>query len=728
MKRALLFALLAVPSIAGAQDLVLDEAVPADAAPYFEVPFTVPAGTVEIEVRHDDMSDANILDWGLRDPDGFRGWGGGNTEPAIVGESAASRSYVPGAIAAGEWAVLIGQALVTEAPARYHVEIFFRTTPTLAPQPERAPYTASAALRTGPAWFAGDFHVHSRESGDAHPTLDEIATFARSRGLDFVELSEHNVVSQLDFVNDAQSRHPELLLIPGIEVTTYWGHANAIGATEWIDFRVESGVEASIDTVLASADAQGAAFSINHPVLDLGMQCLGCAWDLDADPSRVHAVELQNGAYSITGTIFYRNALRFWDQLLANGGHVAAIGGSDDHRAGTGMGTLDSAIGSPTTMVYAEELSVAAIVEAVRAGRTVVKLEAPGDPMVELTAGALLVGDTIEDRTAELRARVTGGQGATIFFVRNGRALDPIEVDADPFEAALPITAPGGDDDDRYRVQLELDGRPRVVTSHVWIRATGEPIVMDAGTPDAGTGSTPSGCGCRAVSTRGGEIVWPLVLLLVLRRRPRRGSARAVTFPCDTDQRPCSIERRTMGRVRRVPIPRSHPRPEPHAGRSRHDDVLDRAGRRARRLSGEARAPLRYRRARRRDDRAAHRAGSRVEAVPCGDAVGDLRVARPGDPGRRRHLRRILRDPRRRARAGRGAAHATPAPGADGAARARLRAQRRAILEHVRRLERAGERARARDARGGARRTRGRGRAHGHASGERVARAPRSVE
>src|SRR5690606_8035217 len=118
----------------------------------------------EIEVRHDDLSEANILDWGLRDPDGFRGWGGGNTEPAIVGEQAASRSYLPGPIAAGEWAVLIGQARIAETPARYRIEIVFRTTPTLAPQPERSPY-APVALRAGPAWFAGDFHVHSRESG-----------------------------------------------------------------------------------------------------------------------------------------------------------------------------------------------------------------------------------------------------------------------------------------------------------------------------------------------------------------------------------------------------------------------------------------------------------------------------------------------------------------------------------------------------------------------------------
>ncbi len=519
MRRALVLALLLVPASASAQDIVLDADVPADATPYFEVPFTVPAGVAEIEITHDDGSDQNILDWGLRDPNGFRGWGGGNTEPAIVGAEAASRSYLRGPIAEGEWAVLIGQAKVESAPAHYHIEITFRPAPTLEPQTERRPYATADALSSGPRWFAGDFHVHSRESGDASPTLDAIADFARSRGLDFVELSDHNVVSQLDYIDDAQSRYPDLLFVPGVEVTTYWGHANAIGATSFIDFAVQSGTDVSIDTIVAATEAQGAAFSINHPVLDLGNQCIGCAWDLDVDASHLDAIELQNGAYSITGSLFYRSAVRFWEARLGTGAHVAAIGGSDDHSAGTNTGALSSPIGSPTTMVYAEELSAEAIVRAVQAGRTVVKLEGPGDPMVELTAGDAMIGDTVTDRTVELTARVTGGMGATIAFVQNGRALDPIAVDADPFETTLTVSAPPGDSDDRYRVELQIDGRPRAVTSHLYVQATGEPP-QDAGADGGPEAPAGGGCSCRV---QAGSSETPALLvalaLLVLRRR-----------------------------------------------------------------------------------------------------------------------------------------------------------------------------------------------------------------
>src|SRR5687767_11751642 len=76
----------------------IDGTVPADGE-FFLLPFDVPAGTVEIEIRHDDLSDENILDWGLFEPDGkFRGYGGGNEEPAVVGLDAASRSYLAGPI------------------------------------------------------------------------------------------------------------------------------------------------------------------------------------------------------------------------------------------------------------------------------------------------------------------------------------------------------------------------------------------------------------------------------------------------------------------------------------------------------------------------------------------------------------------------------------------------------------------------------------------------------
>ncbi len=518
---------IAAPSRAEAQTPIVLDATIAEATPrYFAVPFTVPEGTREIEVRHDDMSAMNILDWGLADPMRFRGWGGGNSENAVVSVDAASRSYYPGAIPAGTWLLLIGQAKIVERPARYHVEITLRTTPTLTAQPERRAYADAPALSTGPRWYAGDFHVHSRESGDASPTLDAVADYAHAHGLDFVELSEHNTTSQLELYAAAQARHTDVLFLPGIEVTTYGGHANAIGARQWVDFRIGSTDPAvTIQNIASAIDSQGALFALNHPMLELGDLCTGCAWTHVEPAGSVRAIEIENGQYSVTGRLFLTQTVAFWERYLSRGEHVAPIGGSDDHSAGNDHGMFSSPIGGPTTMVYATELSAPAIIAGVRAGRTVVKLQGAGDPMVDLRAGESMLGDTVRSTRATLRATVTRGVGASISFVQNGLPREPVTVTSDPFTATLDVDAPPGDVDDRWRCELTVDGRPRVITGHIWVAATGAPTPVDAGRDASTTPTTPSsdGCGCRSGATPRGSFASVMVFAaLAFARRRRR--------------------------------------------------------------------------------------------------------------------------------------------------------------------------------------------------------------
>lgn len=163
------------------QTLTFDGAVMEDGLDHEFIEFDVPAGTAEIQIDHDDLADEDILDWGLDDPSGFRGWGGGNTEPAIVNELAASRSYLAGPMSPGKWRVVIGKAKIAGGSADYHVVVTLRDTATLPPD-GRTPYSPAKALSEERRYYAGDLHVHSRESGDASPSVDEICTFARSQG------------------------------------------------------------------------------------------------------------------------------------------------------------------------------------------------------------------------------------------------------------------------------------------------------------------------------------------------------------------------------------------------------------------------------------------------------------------------------------------------------------------------------------------------------------------
>lgn len=517
---------LSCPSWAAETVLDLSGAVPDDTLRHFFVDFDVPAGTKELEISHDDLSEDNILDWGLVDEKGaFRGWGGGNTENAVVAEQAASRSYLPGPITAGKWRVVVGKAKIKQKPASFSLKVTLRDTPTLAPQTARKKYAAPAPLSTETRWYAGDFHVHSIESGDAQPPLDEIAVFAKSRKLDFVMLSDHNTVSQLDFYAEAQKKHPTLLFLPGVEFTTYWGHANAIGATTYVDDKTELPGN-SIGAAAKAFHAQGALLSINHPTLTLGDACIGCGWEHDLPVDQLDAVEIATGKFGV----LTQSAVLYWDDLCAKGRHLAAIGGSDDHKAGVDESPTQSPIGSPTTLVYAKALSVQGIIDAVKTGRTVVKLFGPEDPMIELSSSAAPTGDTISAKQTKLSATITGGVGYMARFVKNGQAEPEVEIDSDPFVLELSASAPASGED-RYRVEVTEGSLRHTVTSHLWL--TKADPSADAGPGGAGGGGgggseaggdDDSGCGCGVA--RGTLLGWLAALglglaALALRRKNR---------------------------------------------------------------------------------------------------------------------------------------------------------------------------------------------------------------
>ncbi len=461
--------------------------VPQDGPEHFYVPFDVPAGTVEIEVAHTDNSDTNILDWGVYDETGkWRGYGGGNTEDAIIGVAASSRSYMIGPINAGTWNVDIGKAKIIDWPEHYTIDVTYRTAPTLPPQTMRTPYTPRPAIKTGARWYAGDFHSHSMESGDAKPEIADMITFARSKGLDFIELSDHNTISQLDFY--AANAVPDILLVPGVEFTTYHGHANGIGATGWVDHKI--GLDgATIDAAVSAFHAQGALFSINHPAMNIGDLCIGCAWDWPVDPSTLDGVEIETGGYSEAGVLFHNPAMQIWENTLDAGRHVFALGGSDDHEGGQGSGVQYSPISSPTTLVFATELSVAAIMEGLREGRTVVKLQSPADPMIDFDIDGRQGSDTLAARHSQLRATVTGGVGSTFHFVKNGVELEDHDVTSDPFVVTLDVDAPASGED-RYRAETWDDTRPSTITSHVFLK-TGD-ASFDGGCSTSSEPASPS--------------------------------------------------------------------------------------------------------------------------------------------------------------------------------------------------------------------------------------------
>lgn len=469
--------------------------VPDDGNDYQEVEITVPAGTQEIEVAHTDGSDYTILDWGVWQEDGsFRGWGGGLTADATIGVTDSSRCYLPGPIVPGTWKVVIGKAQLDASGNHYAIDVTYRDSPTLASE-LRADYVP-VTLSTERRWYKGDFHVHSIQSGDASATFEQIISLARSRGLDFVNFSDHNTVSQHALLAAIQPMYADFLFLRGAEITTYGGHGNAVGIHDYVDHRIGLNGR-TIANVIDDVRAQGGVFIVNHPVLDLGTVCIGCNWQhVDDTPwDEVTGMEVLTGNFDLGVSLFYNRAVALWDKELDAGHRIAAIGGSDDHTAGMNEGGTGSPIGSPTTLVLADNLSEAAIIDALEHGRTMVDLAGPDAPVLDFKLGDHEIGDEVTGAGhLAFTVHITGGNGTFLHFFHDGvEDGDQITVDSDDFTTT--IDRDPTKDPSRYRVQLDDQfGHPIVVTSHIYA----------SGTPDGG--------GCCSTSRPGAT---PLLALLV---------------------------------------------------------------------------------------------------------------------------------------------------------------------------------------------------------------------
>ncbi len=192
---------------------------PADRAEslYRSVPFEVPPGAPAVAARlHYDRS-RSVIDLGLLDPAGFRGWSGSNKEGFVVTGGRATPGYVAGPLPPGEWQVLLGLHRVAQDGTEFELEIDLAPAdppPEPAPpaRPQRPPRRELPAA-PGRRWLAGDLHTHTVHS-DGLLTVAELACLAHERGLDFLAITDHNTVSQnADLA--AAAAHAECCSCPG---------------------------------------------------------------------------------------------------------------------------------------------------------------------------------------------------------------------------------------------------------------------------------------------------------------------------------------------------------------------------------------------------------------------------------------------------------------------------------------------------------------------------------
>jgi predicted metal-dependent phosphoesterase TrpH len=180
-----------------------------------------------------------------------------------------------------------------------------------------------------------DLHVHTCYSRDSSITLQQVVSFAKKRGLDGVAVTDHNTVE-----GALKMKTRDILVVPGIEVSTSNGHLLGINVTTPIPAKL--GIE---ETIRLIHEAGGIAVA-PHPTAFY-----------KSPPSRrvssYDAVEVMN-ASSVPFSV-----LTHYSRKFAEGLGLPQTGGSDSHYA--------PEIGSAYTVVEADA-AVDEIVSAIKKG------------------------------------------------------------------------------------------------------------------------------------------------------------------------------------------------------------------------------------------------------------------------------------------------------------------------------------------------------------------------
>jgi hypothetical protein len=285
---------------------------------------------------------------------------------------------------------------------------------------------------SGGTWYKANLHAHTTASdGDLSP--EDSAAFYRRAGYDILAITDHwHVV-------DLLSEWKDLLLLPGVEYsvgrsleeTTF----HIVGLNVTTRGKIAPRLMATPQETLDAIRGEGGEAVLAHPYWS-GLQAC------ELRPLEGYlALEVYNTGCDIEVLRGY--SMVQWDDLLTQGGRCGGLAVDDGHRH-----LFDH--GGAWTMIRAEELSVSAVMEALRQGRYYAST-GPELREVRVTDGRVRIETS---PVASIAVVSTPGNG--------GRVQAPEGESVSEAEFAVPA-AP------YFRVEI-ADGRGRSAWSNPFLR------------------------------------------------------------------------------------------------------------------------------------------------------------------------------------------------------------------------------------------------------------------
>ncbi len=257
-------------------------------------------------------------------------------------------------------------------------------------------------------WYKGNTHTHTLNS-DGDSTPDDVVKWYREHGYQFVVLTDHNFLTNVEALDALHGADEKFLVIKGEEVTDRFDgrslHVNGLDVATKVD---PQGGDSVVSVLQRNVDAIRAANGIphiNHP---------NFGWSVTADElaqvRRNRLFEVYNG-HPVTndfggGGVAGMEAA--WDQILSSGLLLYGIAVDDAHTfkqpgnpdvAGPGRGWV---------MVRAERLEARALLAAMERGD------------FYASTGVVLDDYQVTRESMTVSVRVAGSSKYTIQFIGTG--------------------------------------------------------------------------------------------------------------------------------------------------------------------------------------------------------------------------------------------------------------------------------------------------------------------
>jgi hypothetical protein len=216
-------------------------------------------------------------------------------------------------------------------------------------------------------WYKGNTHTHTINS-DGDSTPEDVVRWYKEHRYNFLVLSDHNFLTEIDGLNAVHKADGKFILIRGEEITDEFAdfpiHVNGLGLNEYV---APQGGTSVLDTVQRDVNAVRTAKGvphINHP---------NFGWAINADVLRAvqnnRLFEIFNGHSKVNnfGGGGSPGLEEMWDQILSAGKLLYGIAVDDAHHFKVFSPKHDNP-GRGWIVVRAPELSSTEILKAMEKG------------------------------------------------------------------------------------------------------------------------------------------------------------------------------------------------------------------------------------------------------------------------------------------------------------------------------------------------------------------------